>query len=31
VAYVAHVGGMVFGALAARFFEDPRRIAAQVA
>lgn len=31
VAYVAHVGGMVFGALAARLFEDPRRIAAQAA
>ena len=30
VAYLAHVGGMVFGALTARFFEDPRRIAAQV-
>lgn len=29
VAYVAHVGGMVFGAVAARFFEDPRRVAAQ--
>src|SRR5256885_328932 len=31
VAYVAHVGGLVFGALTARLFEDPRRIAAQVA
>src|SRR5882762_1415172 len=31
VAYVAHVGGLVFGALSARLFEDPRRIAAQVA
>ena len=29
VAYVAHIGGMAFGALTARFFEDPRRIAAQ--
>jgi len=31
VAYVAHVGGLLFGALSARLFEDPRRIAAQVA
>ena len=29
VAYLAHIGGMVFGALTARFLEDPRRIAAQ--
>lgn len=29
VAYMAHVGGLIFGAIAARFFEDPRRIAAQ--
>ena len=26
VAYLAHIGGMVFGALTARFFEDPRRL-----
>jgi membrane associated rhomboid family serine protease len=25
VAYLAHIGGMVFGALAVRLFEDPRR------
>jgi len=31
VAYVAQVGGLLFGALSARLFEDPRRIAAQVA
>jgi membrane associated rhomboid family serine protease len=29
VAYMAHVGGFIFGAVIARFFEDPRRIAAQ--
>src|SRR5579864_1768664 len=29
VAYMAHVGGFIFGAIGARFFEDPRRIAAQ--
>jgi len=29
VAYVAHIGGMIFGALTARLFEDPRRLAAQ--
>lgn len=29
VAYLAHIGGLVFGALTARFVEDPRRIAAQ--
>jgi membrane associated rhomboid family serine protease len=27
VAYVAHVGGFIFGAVTARLFEDPRRIA----
>ncbi len=26
VAYMAHVGGVIFGAVTARFFEDPRRI-----
>jgi rhomboid family protein len=26
VAYLAHIGGMIFGAITARFFEDPRRI-----
>ena len=30
VAYMAHVGGFIFGALTARFFEDRRRIAAQI-
>lgn len=29
VAYVAHVAGVIFGALAARLFEDPNRLAAQ--
>jgi membrane associated rhomboid family serine protease len=29
VAYLAHIGGAVFGAITARFFEDPRRLAAQ--
>jgi len=29
VAYVAHVAGALFGALTARFFQDPRRLAAQ--
>jgi len=29
VAYLAHIGGFVFGAVTAHFFEDPRRIAAQ--
>lgn len=29
VAYLAHVGGFVFGAIAARWFEDPRRVALQ--
>ena len=28
VAYMAHVGGLVFGALTARLFENPQRIAA---
>ena len=27
VAYMAHVGGAIFGALTARLFEDPRRLA----
>jgi rhomboid family protein len=30
VAYLAHVGGFIFGAVFARLFEDQRRIAAQV-
>jgi membrane associated rhomboid family serine protease len=30
VAYAAHVAGAVFGALTARLFEDPERLAAQV-
>jgi membrane associated rhomboid family serine protease len=29
VAYVAHVAGAIFGAVAARLFEDPRRLAAE--
>jgi len=29
VAYVAHIAGVVFGAVTARLFEDPRRIADQ--
>lgn len=29
VAYVAHVGGFIFGAATARLFQDPRRLAAQ--
>jgi membrane associated rhomboid family serine protease len=29
VAYLAHVSGFIFGALTARFFEDPRRAALQ--
>jgi membrane associated rhomboid family serine protease len=29
VAYMAHVAGLIFGAVTARFFEDQRRIAAQ--
>jgi len=28
VAYVAHVGGFIFGAATARLFEDPQRLAA---
>jgi membrane associated rhomboid family serine protease len=27
VAYLAHIGGMIFGAATARLFEDPRRLA----
>ncbi len=27
VAYLAHIGGVIFGAITARLFEDPRRIA----
>jgi membrane associated rhomboid family serine protease len=27
VAYVAHVGGVIFGALTGRLFEDPPRLA----
>ena len=30
-AYMAHVGGFLFGVLAGRFFEDPQRLAAQSA
>lgn len=29
VAYLAHVGGFIFGAVTARLFEDPKRIARQ--
>jgi membrane associated rhomboid family serine protease len=29
VAYLAHIGGFIFGAATARWFEDPRRIAQQ--
>ncbi len=29
VAYLAHIGGVIFGAITARLFEDPRRIAEQ--
>ena len=29
VAYLAHIGGCIFGAVAARWFEDPHRIAQQ--
>ena len=29
VAYMAHIGGFIFGAVSARLFEDSRRIAAQ--
>src|SRR5690242_7831996 len=30
VAYMAHVGGFIFGVVTARLFEDRRRIAAQI-
>jgi membrane associated rhomboid family serine protease len=30
VAYVAHIGGCIFGAITARLFEDPRRIGGRV-
>ena len=29
VAYIAHVGGLIFGAVTARLFVDPKRIAEQ--
>jgi membrane associated rhomboid family serine protease len=29
VAYLAHIGGFIFGAVTARLLEDPRRIALQ--
>jgi membrane associated rhomboid family serine protease len=29
VAYLAHIGGFIFGAITARLFEDPRRLALQ--
>jgi membrane associated rhomboid family serine protease len=29
VAYLAHIGGIIFGAVTARLFEDPRRLAKQ--
>ncbi|MGA8539764.1 MAG: rhomboid family intramembrane serine protease [Terriglobales bacterium] len=29
IAYLAHIGGFIFGAVTARLFEDPRRIALQ--
>ena len=29
VAYLAHIGGFVFGVITARIFEDPRRVAAR--
>ena len=29
VAYLAHIGGIIFGAVTARLFEDPRRLARQ--
>jgi membrane associated rhomboid family serine protease len=29
VAYLAHVGGFIWGAVAGRLFEDPRRVAMQ--
>jgi len=28
VAYLAHIGGMIFGAVTARLFEDPERVGA---
>ncbi|MGA7852016.1 MAG: rhomboid family intramembrane serine protease, partial [Candidatus Acidiferrales bacterium] len=28
IAYLAHVGGFIFGAVTARLFEDPQRLAA---
>jgi membrane associated rhomboid family serine protease len=31
VAYLAHIGGFIFGAATARLFEDPRRLALQQA
>jgi len=27
IAYLAHIGGMIFGVITARLFEDPRRVA----
>ncbi|MGH9513077.1 MAG: rhomboid family intramembrane serine protease [Terriglobales bacterium] len=30
VAYLAHIGGLTFGAVTARLFEDPRRLAEQM-
>jgi membrane associated rhomboid family serine protease len=30
VAYMAHIGGLIFGAITARFFVDPERIAEQI-
>jgi membrane associated rhomboid family serine protease len=30
VAYLAHVGGLLFGAFFARLFEDPKRMAREV-
>ena len=29
VAYIAHIAGMIFGAVTARLFENPRRLAEQ--
>lgn len=29
VAYLAHIGGIIFGAVTARLFEDPRRLVRQ--
>jgi membrane associated rhomboid family serine protease len=28
VAYVAHIAGAIYGAVTARFFQDPRRVGA---